>query len=336
MTETYLESLNKSLRDMLKEDESVYILGEDILDPYGGAFKVTNNLSSKFPERVLATPISEAAFVGIGLGMAMQGLEPIVEIMFGDFITLAADQIINHASKFKSMYSKEMKIPLVLRTPMGGYRGYGPTHSQSLEKHFFGIPNIDVIAPSHFHNPGELLKNAVLKKNNPTLFIEHKLLYPKRIINENKEFLICKRTKIGNMQSPAAIVKNYKTDDPDIVLITYGGMSLFIEPLMEKMYDEEIKMIAYLPSDLSHFSLGPIENEFRKCKKAIIIEEGTECFNWGSEIASQIYSEFEGENIHIQRISSVGTIIPAARHLERKILPSQEQLEEKIMEVLLA
>ena len=154
----YLNSLNQALRELLKENKGVYIIGEDIRDPYGGAFKVTKGLSLDFPDRVLNTPISEAAIVGIATGMAMRGLKPIVEIMFGDFITLAADQIVNHATKFNMMYANKVNVPLVIRTPMGGGRGYGPTHSQSLEKYFLGVPGLSVIAPSHFHNPGELLK----------------------------------------------------------------------------------------------------------------------------------------------------------------------------------
>jgi acetoin:2,6-dichlorophenolindophenol oxidoreductase subunit beta len=115
----------------MASDERVVLIGEDLLDPYGGAFKVTRGLSSAFPDRVLSTPISEAGMVGVATGMAMRGLRPVVEIMFGDFVTLVADQIINHATKFSWMYNDQVKVPLVIRTPMGGRRGYGPTHSQS-------------------------------------------------------------------------------------------------------------------------------------------------------------------------------------------------------------
>ena len=129
-------------------DERVILMGEDILDPYGGAFKVTRGLSSAFPDRVLAAPISEAGMVGAAAGMALRGLRPGVEIMFGDFLTLAADQLINHIAKFRWMYNDQVRVPLVVRTPMGGRRGYGPTHSQTLEKLFLGIPGLTVLAPS--------------------------------------------------------------------------------------------------------------------------------------------------------------------------------------------
>jgi len=152
---TYLQSLQQALDTAMTDDPTVYILGEDILDPYGGAFKVTKGLSTKFSDRVITTPISEAGFIGVANGMALRGLKPVAEIMFGDFITLTADQMINYAAKFAAMYHKTMPGAVVLRVPMGAGRGYGPTHSQSLEKIFMGVPGMKIIAPSHFHNPGE-------------------------------------------------------------------------------------------------------------------------------------------------------------------------------------
>ena len=131
---TILNLLNQGLHQAFSKDQNVYCLGEDILDPYGGAFKVTQGLSSQYPGRVLTTPISEAGIVGVATGMALRGLRPVVEIMFGDFITLIADQVINHLTKFRWMYNDQVRVPIVIRTPMGGRRGYGPTHSQSLEK----------------------------------------------------------------------------------------------------------------------------------------------------------------------------------------------------------
>ena len=150
---TILEILNASLHDVMTQDERVYIMGEDILDPYGGAFKVTKGLSTTFPERVITTPISEAGIVGVAAGMALRGLRPIVEIMFGDFFTLIADQLINHITKFKWMYNDQVNVPIVIRAPMGGRRGYGPTHSQSLEKLFLGIPALRVLSPSTISVP---------------------------------------------------------------------------------------------------------------------------------------------------------------------------------------
>ena len=151
-----LDSLHQGLKAVMARDTRVYLLGEDILAPYGGAFKVTRDLSDLYPDRVLTTPISEAGIVGLASGMALRGLRPVVEIMFGDFTTLIADQLINHAAKFRWMYNDQVRVPLVVRTPMGGRRGYGPTHSQTLEKHFLGVPvDLHLVPP-----PGHLASFA--------------------------------------------------------------------------------------------------------------------------------------------------------------------------------
>jgi pyruvate/2-oxoglutarate/acetoin dehydrogenase E1 component len=175
---TVLDSLNNALRQALSMSQEVILLGEDILDPYGGAFKITRGLSSDFPGQVITTPVSESGIVGLATGMALRGLRPVVEIMFGDFITLIADQVINHAVKFRWMYNDQVRVPLVIRTPMGGRRGYGPTHSQTLEKHFLGVPGLRVMAPCALGDPGKLLLQAILENDDPVLFVENKLLYP--------------------------------------------------------------------------------------------------------------------------------------------------------------
>ena len=178
---TLLDSLNTALRQALTSNPNVVLLGEDILDPYGGAFRVTRGLSTAFPDRVITTPVSEAGFVGLSTGMALRGLRPVVEIMFGDFVTLIADQVINHAAKFRWMYNNQVRVPLVIRTPMGGRRGYGPTHSQTLEKLFMGVPGLRVLAPCALGDPGELLLRAILDDDDPVLFVENKLLYPLQV-----------------------------------------------------------------------------------------------------------------------------------------------------------
>ncbi len=168
--------LNAALRSLLEASPKVILLGEDMHDPYGGAFKVTQGLSTDFPERVISTPISEAGVVGSGIGLAMHGYLPVVEIMFADFITLAFDQICNHAVKFPGMFP-DAETPLVIRTPAGGRRGYGPTHSQNPETLLCAVPGLTVVFPSARHQPGDLLWNSVLRWPYPTVFLEHKLLY---------------------------------------------------------------------------------------------------------------------------------------------------------------
>ena len=151
---TVLESLNQSLhRDHGAPTSAWSCSARTSSIPYGGAFKVTRGLSSRFPARVFATPISEAAIVGLATGLALRGMRPVAEIMFGDFLFLAGDQLVNHAAKFRWMYHDQVRVPMVIRTPMGGRRGYGPTHSQSIEKHFMGVPGLWVVAPHVLSSP---------------------------------------------------------------------------------------------------------------------------------------------------------------------------------------
>ena len=156
-----VQVLNEALHEVFASRDDVHLLGEDVLDPYGGAFKVTQGLSDAYPDRVLTTPISEASLFGVAAGMALRGRRPILEIMFGDFIALGFDQVVNGIAKFREMYDDQVTVPLVVRTPMGGRRGYGPTHSQSLEKLLLGVPNIVVVAMSECHDLGGLLVSAV-------------------------------------------------------------------------------------------------------------------------------------------------------------------------------
>ena len=153
------------------------MLGEDLHDPYGGAFKVTAGLSTDFRGRVISTPISEAGVVGAAIGLALAGFRPIVEIMFADFVTLAMDQIYNHAVKFPGMFTT-CEVPLVIRTPSGGRRGYGPTHSQSPENLLYGGARPDGgVRQATGTTSAQLLATAAIEWRYPVVFLEHKLLY---------------------------------------------------------------------------------------------------------------------------------------------------------------
>lgn len=330
---TYLNSLQSGMHDTFAADPSVYLIGEDLLDPYGGAFKVSKGLSSSFPGRVLSTPISEAGFTGIAIGMALRGLKPIVEIMFGDFLTLCTDQIVNHIAKFRGMYGKEIHIPIVIRTPMGGGRGYGATHSQSLEKLFLGIPDIQVVAPSHAHDPGRLLRYSVLDNPAPVLFIENKMLYPLALVAEEADLGLESIDEIVGY--PTTIIKNYSGGSPDITLLAYGGMSRHILPLLKTLRDDEIRVLAVLPSSLKPVPINTLTAMAEQSRRVIIAEEGTGGFNWGSEIAAMIYERLFGKLLApIQRVCSAEAVIPAAQRLEDEVLINAGKIEQAVMRVL--
>ena len=336
----YVESLNQALHRLMKDNDNVIILGEDIIDPYGGAFKVTKGLSTAFPDRVLTTPISEASITGFATGLAIRGFKPILEIMFGDFITLCTDQIVNGASKLYWMYGEQFYVPLVIRTPMGGRRGYGPTHSQTLESLFLGIPGIDIIAPSHYHNPGELLYRTVLNAESPTLFIENKMLYGERLKSpdENGKLDEFVYETINNCDKncPTVSLKVEKNEQPDVTLIAYGGMvPLAVKAAMNSFFEEEILVHIIIPSLLKPFPLDDVIPSVRESGRVVIVEEGVKTSGWGAELASQISENaFDDLKKPVRRIGAKEFPIPSSKLLEDGVLPQISDIEEALFNII--
>lgn len=329
---TYLQSLNQALLDVVESDPTVYLLGEDIKDPYGGAFKVSRGISTNFPGRVISTPISEAAIVGIAGGMSLRGLRPVVEIMFGDFITLAFDQIINHIGKYKSMYGGQVEAPVVIRTPMGGGRGYGPTHSQSLEKFLFGVPGVKVVCPSLFHDPGAMLK-AAIADNSPVVFLEHKLLYPAQLVSEDKTPISVRM--LGDQDYPTAAVRNFAEGCPDVTMIAYGGSSRGLEQMLAKMAEEEIRISCILPSSINRIDYDLFSDEVLAAASGVLVwEESTAGFDWGAEVVSRLYEKLGAKLGNVRRIASLPTAIPATKHLEKYVLADYDKVEQTILEII--
>jgi pyruvate/2-oxoglutarate/acetoin dehydrogenase E1 component len=327
---TVLESLNAGLHHAFAVDERVLLLGEDVLDPYGGAFKVTRGLSTTYPGRVLTTPISEAGIVGVAAGMALRGFRPVVEIMFGDFVTLIADQVINHAAKFRWMYNNQVQVPMIIRTPMGGRRGYGPTHSQTLEKMFLGVPGLHVVAPVHIGDPGGLLERIILDTRDPVLFIENKLQYLLQVNGglEDIDLQVIptqESKSSGQGYSPLLcplhrlIVKG--APDPVLTLAAYGYMADLARQAMLKLaYEHEIFTELIIPTDLSTFSLRPTT------QRLLAIEEGTLTLGWGAEIITRAVEEL-GPRLKIaRRVAARDLPVPASGSLENRVLPGVDDI----------
>ena len=330
---TYLASIQQGLAAAFHRDSRVHLVGEDILDPYGGAFKASKGLSTAFPGRVTTSPISEAGIVALGTGMALRGLRPVVEIMFGDFITLTADQVVNHAAKFRGMYADQVRVPLVIRTPVGGGRGYGATHSQSLEKMFLGCPGLAIVAPSHLHEPGDLLAHSILEDDDPTLFLEHKLLYPMQLREAGASITLTPIEEVPGYPSMLAV--NFTSGAPDVLVIAYGGMSREVMPVMERLAHEEIRVAALFPASLQPIPERTIAEAARRAERVLVAEEGTASFNWGAEIAVLVYRERAGALAKpVERLAARATVIPTASHLEREALPGQAGIERAILELL--
>ncbi len=317
---TVLESLQHGLRSCLAESPQVRLIGEDILDPYGGAFRVTRGLSTEFPDRVLTTPVSEAGIVGLSVGMALRGLRPVVEIMFGDFLLLASDQLVNHAAKLRWMTGDQLRVPLVVRTPMGGGRGYGPTHSQSLEKHVMGAPGLRTVAATALGEPGALLRKAVLADDDPVLFIEHKLLYAAPLLAPDDGAELEIRTLDDGY--PVYRVRIAGAPSPVVTLASYGyPAEQACQALHDLAFEHEVFGELLVYTQLSPFDPSPLLDGLKQTHRLLTVEEGTRSLGWGAEVIASAL-EAHGPGLRAGRVAALDLPIPAARTLEAAVLPS--------------
>jgi len=322
-------ALNVALRELLTESPEVLVLGEDLHDPYGGAFKVTTGLTTAFPGRVISTPISEAGIVGAGIGLALAGFRPIVEVMFADFVTLGMDQIFNHAVKFPGMF-EDAQVPLVIRTPSGGRRGYGPTHSQSPETLLTAVPGLTVVFGSNRHDVGELLKNAVLQWPYPTAFFEHKLLYGQPVDGTGYSVLAADPSDVAEQLFPTLIGG---AQDPEMTFVCYGGATGIVENVVAKLAAEELHSEIVIPSLLSPMP-GTLIRLLQSRERVIVFEEGQPKFGFAAELGSTLVeSGFQGRFL---RVGPPAIPIPAARSLEIDVLPDEVELFDRVTQSLLA
>lgn len=320
--------LNAELRQLLAEDARVVLLGEDLHDPNGGAFKVTSGLSTEFAGRVISTPISEAAIVGAGIGLALTGYRPIVEVMFADFLSLAADQILNQAVKLAQVPGES--VPLVIRTSSGGRRGYGPTHSQSPESIFAAFPGLTVVAVSHRHNPGALLRRAVLHWPYPTIVFEPKLLYG--MTSEPGPYQPC----AADAADPAAdLFPTLVSGDAgaDITLVTYGGMLPTVETAARALEAEELSVRIVVPSLLAPFprhTLLPVLTT--GCERIVVVEEAPSAYGVAAELGAVLLES--GYRGRFARVGTPPVPIPAARSLESDLIPDARRIADAVIALI--
>jgi 2-oxoisovalerate dehydrogenase E1 component len=322
--------LNAALSELLRDEPRVVVLGEDLHDPYGGAFKVTEGLSTAHPDRVISTPISEAGIVGAGIGLALSGFLPIVEIMFADFVTLAMDQIFNHAVKFPGMFPGT-DVPLVVRTPSGGGRGYGPTHSQCPENLMAAVPGLTVVSPTHRHPIGKMLKAAVLRWPNPTVFFEHKLLYAEAASQGSYEILDAHPEDAGLTLFPTLVDRR---PAPDVTLVTYSGMLPLVERVREELVGEELSIEIVAPSLISPLPRHQLVTHLLPREAVVVIEEAYGETGFGCALAAALLQA--GYRGRFERVSAPPVPIPAARNLESTILPGRDRILQAIVRVLAA
>lgn len=326
-----IHHLNQAFHSLMEEHKNILFIGEDILSPYGGAFKAARDLSTAFPDRVLTTPISEAAIIGIGNGLALRGMRPFVEIMFGDFITLGLDQLINHASKFHAMYNKQVNCPVVVRTPMGGRRGYGPTHSQTLDKLLIGIDNLKVFALNQFLNPIEVYQQVCLEKQ-PVVVIENKLDYAKKF-NQVKGGVL-QRFYLEKSNTPYPMLRiRPRFQAADLSIVAYGGTVDVVLQSVEALFsEEEILAEVLICTQISPVPVGVLTDGLGT-SKVLVVEEGTSKAGFCSEImVCLIESGYPIQKL--RRVTSLATAIPSSNELEKLVLVNSERIVATAVEMI--
>jgi pyruvate dehydrogenase E1 component beta subunit len=315
---TFRQAINQALREEMRRDETVIIVGEDVAEA-GGVYKLTEGLLEEFgPERVLDTPISEAVIAGAGVGAAMTGLRPVIEIMFGDFLTLAMDQLVNQAAKMYYMSGGKYKVPLVIRTTMGAGRRIAAQHSQSLHSWMAHIPGLKVVIPSTAYDAKGLLKTAI-RDNNPVIFFEDKMMYQrKEIVPEiNDEYTI----PFGQ-----ASVKRQGTD---ITIIATSSMVHVALEAAERLAEDGISAEVVDPRTLTPLDEETLVDSVKKTSRCIVVDEGYQRFGATAEIASVIASKaFYHLDAPVERIGAMDVPIPFAPSLEDQTIPDADRIIE--------
>ncbi|WP_044747472.1 alpha-ketoacid dehydrogenase subunit beta [Bacillus alveayuensis] len=319
---TYAQAINKALREEMQANENIVLFGEDIGE-YGGVFKVTKGLYNEFGEdRVIDTPISEAGFVGIGVGAAITGMRPIIEIMWIDFTLVAMDQILNQAAKLSYMSGGQTKVPLVIRTQGGGGRGNGAQHSQSLEGLFAQFPGIKVVCPSNPYDAKGLLK-ASIQEESPVMFIEHKLLYNMKGEVPEEEYII----KLGKA--------DIKRKGKDVTVVALSRMVNFALEAAEQLEQEGIDAEVIDLRSLVPLDIDSVLNSVRKTHRLVIVHEASTTFGWGAEIVARVQMEaFDELDAPIARVGAKDVPIPYNMELEKETLPQVKDIVDEVRKSL--
>jgi 2-oxoisovalerate dehydrogenase E1 component len=315
-----VQQLNNFYREWLANDKNAFFLGEDIEDPYGGAFKVSKGLSTSFANQVKTTPISEAAITGVGVGLAISGRRPLVEIMFGDFITYAFDQIVNNASKIYHMYNKNISCPVIVRAAMGGRRGYGPTHSQSLERFLIGIDNCCTVAVNSMANVATQL-SGLRQLECPVVLLENKSDYTAKTFSPPQGFVV---------ESDGALLPTFRIRaeraKSTVTLFSFGGMARFIANDLLRIFEQaDVVPELIVPTALHPLNLLPIIESVQQTGLLAVIEEGASFGSVGGEVIAQLHDQMS-EPFRSIRIGGKPAPIPSAPALESAALPSIEDI----------
>lgn len=320
---TYRDAVREAMVEEMRRDESVYFMGEDI-GAYCGAFGVSKKMLEEFgPERIRETPISETAFMGTGVGSAITGMRPIVELMFSDFMAVCYDQIINQAAKMHFMFAGKVNVPMVIRTPSGGGTGAAAQHSQSLEQMYLHVPGLKVVVPSTPYDAKGLLK-ASIRDNNTVVFLEQKRLYKEKGMIPDEDYTI----PLG--------VADVKREGTDVSIITYGRMVQMSLQVAEKLAEEGINVEVVDLRTLSPLDKDAVIATAKKTHRVVIVHEAVQFGGFGGEIAATITDSeaFYYLDAPIKRVGALYCPVPFNPVLEAETFPTPAKIEAAVRDVL--
>ena len=318
---SYRDALNQAMREEMRRDERIFLIGEEV-GYYQGAFKVSKGFVEEFgPQRVVDTPITEAGFTGLAIGAAMAGLQPIVELMTMNFSIIALDQIVNNAAKIRYMSGGQLSVPIVIRGPGSAAHQLGAQHSQSLEAWFCHVPGLKVVMPATPHDAKGLLKSAIRDKN-PVIFIEAQLLYGTKGEVQEGEYTI----PLG--------VADLKREGRDVTIVAYSKMLLLALEAAEQLRHEDIDVEVIDPRTLKPLDLPAIVNSVKKTGHLVIVEEGWRFCGLGAQIAESVYSAaFDYLDAPIVRVTGEDVPMPYSRPLEDAAIPDVSRVVAAVRSV---
>jgi pyruvate/2-oxoglutarate/acetoin dehydrogenase E1 component len=308
---TYREALREALREEMKRDESVFLLGEDVAE-YGSSYKVPLGLVDEFGhERVRNTPLAEAGIIGATLGAALVGMRPVAEIMYIDFSTIAMDQIFNQIAKFRYMTGGTVKVPLVIRTPGGGGVSAGLHHSQSLEALYTHMPGLMVVMPSTSYDAKGLLKSSI-REDNPVMFIEHKGLYGQSGMIPEEEYLV----PLGKAE--------IKYEGKDITVVAYSQSLVLALQAAETLEKEGISLEVIDPRTLLPLDEDTILDSVKKTSRLMVVHEACKTGGFGGEVAAIVAEKaIDYLDAPIKRVAALDSPIPFNPRLEDYVIPNE-------------
>lgn len=320
---SYRDALREALREEMRKDPTVFLLGEDIGRYWGGAFKVTDGLAQEFgDERVRDTPISESAIVGTAVGAAITGMRPVAEIMFGDLVALAMDQIANQAAKIHYMFGGQAKCPVVIRTPFGAGVNIASHHSQSLEAWFTHVPGLHVAVPSTAYDAKGLLKTAI-RGENPVVFCEHKLLYPIEGEVPEEEYTV----PFGEAE--------IRKEGADVTIIATMYMTQVALKAAEKLDGDGISVEVIDPRTLNPLDKETLVRSVKKTGRAVIVSEDCRTGGVSAELSAILAEEaLDYLDAPIKRVAEPDTPIPFSPPLEKFVIPDDKAVIRAVKEVV--